>query len=148
MPRLRSELRQLNLEGQQRPVRACKHPYSVHASDKVTKFHHSLLLQFLTYHQGLYAQVSSVIRLRPLLPSISLSPFINNLPPARHQQSAYRAHSRNMILTILAITLFHYFPRLRHTILEGNRNYGQPKNTRDGVVSSSCIRLRCRQSSV
>lgn len=50
-----------------------------------------------------------------------------------------------MILTVLAITLFHYFPRLRYAILEGNRNYGQLKKSKDGVVSSDSSGRRRRQ---
>jgi hypothetical protein len=40
-----------------------------------------------------------------------------------------------MLLTILAVTLLHYFPRLRYAILEGDKNYNRPMKVKDGVVS-------------
>lgn len=38
-----------------------------------------------------------------------------------------------MILTLLAIVLFAYFPRIRYAVLEGDRHYGNREG--DGVVS-------------
>lgn len=38
-----------------------------------------------------------------------------------------------MILTLLVIVLFAYFPRFRYAVLEGDRNYGNRES--DGVVS-------------
>lgn len=37
-----------------------------------------------------------------------------------------------MILTVVAVILFIYFPRLRYAVLEGDRNYGDRE--KDGVV--------------